>query len=281
MIGTARLRPIDGTFAAEALDIDIARPLDAETLAWIERAFASHPVLVFPEQDLGPGELAAFGRCFGKPKRHALVDYRHAEYPDVSWLTNVDKDGNIDWFGVKRATDWHTDSPYEDEPPRLAILHAKEVPSAKGGTMFADMRAAYDALSGDMQHRLAGMVGLHGRHDGPAGLRLYEGDPDQHVERAYTEKARPAVVTHPVSGRRILFVNPLHTHGFQGMARDEAFALIEELAQHSTREQFVYYHQWRVGDVLMWDELATMHRGAGDYRPDERRIMLRTIVYSS
>jgi len=281
MIGTARLRPIDGTFAAEALDIDIARPLDAETLAWIERAFASHPVLVFPEQDLGPGELAAFGRCFGKPKRHALVDYRHAEYPDVSWLTNVDKDGNIDWFGVKRATDWHTDSPYEDEPPRLAILHAKEVPSAKGGTMFADMRAAYDALSADMQHRLAGMVGLHGRHDGPAGLRLYEGDPDQQVERAYTEKARPAVVTHPVSGRRILFVNPLHTHGFQGMARDEAFALIEELAQHSTREQFVYYHQWRVGDVLMWDELATMHRGAGDYRPDERRIMLRTIVYSS
>jgi len=281
MIGTARLRPIDGTFAAEALDIDIARPLDAETLAWIERAFASHPVLVFPEQDLGPGELAAFGRCFGKPKRHALVDYRHAEYPDVSWLTNVDKDGNIDWFGVKRATDWHTDSPYEDEPPRLAILHAKEVPSAKGGTMFADMRAAYDALSGDMKNRLAGMVGLHGRHDGPAGLRLYEGDPDQHVERAYTEKARPAVVTHPVSGRRILFVNPLHTHGFQGMARDEAFALIEELARHSTRDQFVYYHQWRVGDVLMWDELATMHRGAGDYRPDERRIMLRTIVYSS
>ena len=65
------------------------------------------------------------------------------------------------------------------------------------------------------------------------------------------------------------------------MARDEAFALIEELAQHSTRDQFVYYHQWRVGDVLMWDELATMHRGAGDYRPDERRIMLRTIVYSS
>ena len=281
MIGTARLRSIDGTFAAEALDIDISRPLDAETLAWIERAFASHPVLVFPEQDLGPGELAAFGRCFGKPKRHALVDYRHTEYPDVSWLTNVDKDGNIDWFGVKRATDWHTDSPYEDEPPRLAILHAKEVPSAKGGTMFADMRAAYDALSGDMKNRLAGMVGLHGRHDGPAGLRLYEGDPDQHVERAYTEKARPAVVTHPVTGRRILFVNPLHTHGFQGMARDEAFALIEELAQHSTREQFVYYHQWRVGDVLMWDELATMHRGAGDYRPDERRIMLRTIVYSS
>jgi len=281
MTRTPTLRQINGTFAAEALGIDLARPLDTETLAWIEQAFAAHPVLVFPEQDLGPGELAAFGRCFGKPKLHSLVDYRHAEYPEVSWLTNVDKAGNIDWFGVKRATDWHTDSQYEDEPPRLAILHAKEVPSSKGGTIFADMRAAYDALTDEMKRRLAGMVGLHGRHDGPAGVRLYEGDPEQRIDRAYPEKARPAVVTHPVSGRRILFVNPLHTHGFQAMPRDEAWTLIDQLADHSTQDRFTYYHQWRVGDVLMWDEMATMHRGAGDYRPDERRVLLRTIVYPS
>ena len=95
----------------------------------------------------------------------------------------------------------------------------------------------------------------------------------------YTEKARPAVVHHPVTGRPILFVNPLHTHGFQGMAKEEACKLIEELAEHSTQDRFVYYHAWRVGDLLMWDERATMHRGAGDYRPDERRVMLRTIVY--
>src|SRR5262249_56954855 len=197
MIGTVTLRPIEGTFAAEALGIELARPLDAETLAWVERAFASHPVLIFRDQDLGARELAAFGRRFGTPKCHSLVDYRHAEYPDVSWLTNVDKEGNIDWFGVKRATDWHTDSPYEDVLPRLAILHAKEVPSSKGGTMFADMRAAYDALSAEMKERLAGMVGLHGRHDGPAGVRLYAGDPDQRIDRAYPEKARPARVPPP------------------------------------------------------------------------------------
>ena len=82
-----------------------------------------------------------------------------------------------------------------------------------------------------------------------------------------------------VTGRPILFVNPLHTHGFEGMTKDEAWRLIEELAEHSTQDHFVYYHSWRVGDVLMWDEQATMHRGAGDYRPNERRIMLRTIVY--
>jgi alpha-ketoglutarate-dependent taurine dioxygenase len=145
--------------------------------------------------------------------------------------------------------------------------------------MFADMRAAYDALDDAMKARLAGMVGLHGRHDGPAGMRLYEGDPEQKLDRKYTEKARPAVINHPVTGRPILFVNPLHTHGFEGMAKDDAWPLIEELGAHSTQDRFVYYHSWRVGDLLMWDERATMHRGAGDYKPDERRIMLRTIVY--
>jgi taurine dioxygenase len=273
------LRPLGLTLGTEALGINLSDPLDDQDFAWIEAAFAEHPVLVFREQNLGPGEVGAFGRRFGKPKIHSLVDYRHVEFPEVSWLTNVDKNGDIDWFGVKRATDWHTDSPYEDVPPRLAILHAKEVPNDKGGTMFADMRAAYDALPQAMKTRLAGMTGLHGRHDGPAGVRLYEGDPQQNLDRKYTEKARPAVVEHPVTGRPILFVNPLHTHGFAGMGKDEAWELIEELAAHSTREQFVYYHSWRVGDVLMWDECATMHRGAGDYRPDERRIMLRTIVY--
>jgi alpha-ketoglutarate-dependent taurine dioxygenase len=82
-----------------------------------------------------------------------------------------------------------------------------------------------------------------------------------------------------VTGRPILFVNPMHTHGFEGMDRDEAWQLIEELAAYATQERFTYYHSWQIGDLLMWDERATMHRGAGDYHPEERRIMLRTIVY--
>ena len=279
MTGSPQLRPLGEAFGTEALGIDLSQPLDDATFAWIERAFAENPVLVFRNQQLGPAEIASFGRRFGAPRQHALIKCRHREYPEVSWLTNVEADGKVDWYGVKRATDWHTDSTYEAEPPLLAMLYAMEVPSAKGGTMFADMRAAYDALDDAMKERLASLVGLHGRHDGPAGVRLYEGDPQQTLDRKYTEKARPAIVQHSVTGRSILFVNPLHTHGFEGMAKDAAWALIEQLADHATQERFVYYHTWRVGDVLMWDEQATMHRGAGDYRPDERRVMLRTIVY--
>jgi taurine dioxygenase len=275
---TPELRPLGEALGTEALGVDLSRPLDAATAAWVKDAFAAHPVLVFREQDLGAGELSAFGRLFGTPRKHALMKYRHAEHPDVSWLTNVEADGKVDWYGVKRATDWHTDSTYEEVLPLLAILHAKEVPSDKGGTLFADMRAAYTALPDDRKQQLAGMTALHGRSSGPAGERLY-GDFKGVTEKKYTELPWPAVTHHPVTGVPILFINPMHVHGFEGMTREEAWPLIEELAEFSTQERFVYYHSWRPGDLLMWDERATMHRGAGDARPEERRIMLRTIVY--
>jgi len=278
MTTTPRLRPLGETLGTEALGIDLSRPLDEATTTWIANAFTEHPVLVFRDQNLGAAELAAFGRLFGTPRKHALVKYRHADHPDVSWLTNVDADGKVDWYGVRRATDWHTDSTYEDDLPLLAILHAKEVPSEKGGTMFTDMGAAFVALPAEKQAQLSGLTALHSRHTGPAGVRLY-GDDKGVTEKQYAEIAWPAVARHPVNGRPILFVNPMHTHGFAGMTRDQAWPLIEELTAHATQDRFIYYHQWRVGDLLMWDERATMHRSAGDYRPDERRVMLRTIVY--
>src|SRR6476661_3869867 len=194
------LRPLGEPLGTEVLGIDLSRPLDEPTFTWIKRAFAEHPVLVFRNQNLGAGELAAFGRRFGRPRMHALVKYRHAEYPEVSWLTNVEEDGKVDWYGVKRATDWHTDSTFEDTLPLLAILHAKEVPSDKGGTMFADMRAAYDALPEARKQLLSGLTGLHGRSSGPAGERLY-GDDKGLTDKKYDEVPWRAITRHPVTGR--------------------------------------------------------------------------------
>ena len=281
MTDAPQLRSLGKTLGTEAIGVDLSK-LDDATFAWIERAFAEHPVLVFRHQQLTAAELAAFGRRFGTPRLHSLVNYRYPGVPEVSWLRNVDDAGKIDWYGVKRATDWHTDSTYEEVLPLLAMLHALEVPSAKGGTMFADMCAAYEALPQAMKDRLATLTGLHGRTDGPAGARLYDPEEDMRMtDKQYTEKRRPAVVPHPVTGRPILFVNSMHVHGFDGMAKDAAWELIEELARHATQEQFVYYHSWQVGDLLIWDERRTMHRGAGDSKPEERRVMLRTIVYPS
>src|SRR5437773_6150192 len=191
MTGSPQLRPLGDALGMEALGIDLSQ-LDDASFGWIERAFAEHPVLVFRNQRLGAADIAAFGRRFGTPRKHALMKYRHSEYPEVSWLTNVEEDGKVDWYGVKRATDWHTDSTYEEEPPLLAMLYALEVPSTKGGTMFADMRAAYDALPEATKQRLATLTGLHGRSNGPAGERLY-GDDKGKTEKEYQELPRPAV----------------------------------------------------------------------------------------
>ena len=173
MAQSPQLRPLGEALGTEALNIDLSKPLDEPTSAWVVQAFAENPVLVFRDQDLGAPALADFGRRFGTPRMHALIKYRHADCPEVSWLTNVEADGKVDWYGVKRATDWHTDSTYEEQLPLLAILHAKEVPSEKGGTMFADMRAAYDTLPDSRKQQLAKLTALHGRSVGPAGEKLY------------------------------------------------------------------------------------------------------------
>ena len=273
------LRPLGKALGTEVVGVDVSRKLEPATLEWIEGAFAEHPVLVFRNQRLGADELAAFGAQFGRPQPHILEQYRHEDRTDVSYITNVDKKGGIDRFGVIRASTWHTDETYEDKLPRLAILHAIEVPSAGGGTMFADMRAAYDALSPAMRQRLDGLVGLHGRTDGPDAAKLYGDAYVRASNEARPERRHPAVRKHPVTGRSVLFVNPTHTHGFEGLTADEGVRLVEGQRDHATQERFVYYHAWRVGDVLMWDEIATMHRGAADARPEERRVMLRTIVH--
>jgi alpha-ketoglutarate-dependent taurine dioxygenase len=235
MTAQPELRPLGQALGMEALGIDLAH-LDDDKFTWIRHAFAEHPVLVFREQSLAAGELAGFGARFGKPRPHSLINYRYPGQLDVSYLRNVDDGGKIDWFGVKRATAWHTDSTYETDLPLLAILHALEVPSQRGGTVFADMRAAYDALAPEMKERLAGLTGLRGHTSGPAGGELYRNnEAAKTADKEYEEKPWPAITKHPVTGRPILFVNPMHVHGFVGMEKDAAWGLIEELARHSTR----------------------------------------------
>src|SRR5258708_11861808 len=145
------------------------------------------------------------------------------------------------------------------------MLHALEVRATKGGTMFANMCAAYEALPDATKERLASLVGLHGRTDGPAGTKLYTLEENERMtDKKYQEQPRPAVIPHPVTGRPILFVNPMHVHGFVGMERTEAWELIEELAAHATHDRFVYYHSWRVRSPLSLHEIPTIARGASD-----------------
>ena len=270
------IRPLADALGGEISYIDLSRPLDDATFARIEDALDRHLVLVFRDQQLDAPALAAFGRRFGTPRPHALQAYRHPDHDDISYIRNVDDDGNFDPFGKIRATTWHADATYEAELPRLAILHALEIPSSGGGTYFANMCAAYDALPTAKQQRLASLVALHGYATGPAG-GYYKGKLDHSQD--FPEQRRPGVMPHPRTGRPILYVNPMHVHGFEGLEQMEALELVEEMAAHSVQDRFVYHHEWRVGDVLIWDEYATLHRGAGNAPDGERRVLIRTIVY--
>jgi taurine dioxygenase len=277
---TVSARPIGETFGTEISGVDLANLSDADFAA-IDEVLRDRPVLVFRDQKLDAHALAAFGARFGHLRPHILENYRHPDDARVSFITNVAKDGSVDRFGVTRASSWHADETYDppEKLPRLAILHAVEVPREKGGTIFADMYTAYDTLPAATKEKLAGLTGRHGYTDGPDARKIYTEAHIRQRNEGRPECFHPAIKAHPVTGRSVLFVNPTHCHGFVGMDDDEAEALILELRDHSVRPNNTYYHSWRVGDVVIWDEIATMHRGAADAAPEERRIMLRTIVH--
>jgi alpha-ketoglutarate-dependent 2,4-dichlorophenoxyacetate dioxygenase len=258
MIQAPHLRPLGAALGTEVLGVDLAKPLEPDTFALIDTAFAEHPVLVFRDQDLGAPELAAFGRRFGVPRPHALTKYRHADCPEVSWLTNVEETGQIDWYGVKRATDWHTDSTFENTLPRLAMLHAKEVPSEKGGTMFADMRAAYDALDEETKALVEDLVCEHSQLYSRQLLGFTDFTEE---ERERLKPVRQRLVrTHPVTGRKSLYLSS-HAGSIVGWPVPEARGFLRDLIEHATTREFVYSHKWAVGDLVMWDNRQMMHRG--------------------
>jgi taurine dioxygenase len=280
MSGTLSLKKLGPHIGAEVAGLDVARPLDEATVAWVADALAEHALLVLRDQKLDAAQLGAFGRRFGVPRPHLLEGWQHPDFPEVSLVSNVTPEGRIDPFGVKRATTWHSDETYKQTIPRLAMLHGMEVPADGGGTLFADMRAAFDALPASERERLGRLTGLHKFTAGPANARaVYASQLTPEKLAALKDWEHPAVVRHPGNGRAILFVNPSHTHGFVGLARDEGTRLIEELARHATQPEFVYHHHWRAGDLVIWDEVSTMHKGAGDSPPDQRRVLMRTIVH--
>lgn len=272
-------RKINNVFGAEIDGINLANITDSDA-KWISRKLAEHALLVFHDQQLNAGQIATIGKKLGIPKPHILLKYRVPAHPEVSMLTNVDANGKTDPFGVTRAAVWHTDMTYSQELPIMAMLHSLQVPSTKGGTMFCDMRAAYDALPSQKKELLEKLTAVHGAATGPLGHRRGKtGNDPTHDPKQQKEARHPAIRVHPVSGRRVLFVNPMHTAGFDGMPEAEAVRLIEELAAHSVKDEFVHYHQWRKGDVVMWDETSTMHKNAGDYNAAEPRVFMRTIVF--
>jgi taurine dioxygenase len=277
------IRKLAEPLGAEITGIDVGQPMNDATFKRIEDAFHEHCVVVFRNQRLTPEGHTAFSRRFGDLLVHVMRQYNDPQRPEVLVLSNIFENGKP--IGMQDAGQyWHTDLSYTAEPSRCSLLYAVEIPIengvALGDTLFVNTAAAYDALPGDMKARLAGLKATHSytaRYE-----RMKQGgkrvDLEEDQKKAVPEVVHPVVRTHPVTGRKCLYVNEGFTVGIVGMPKDESDALLGELYRHVTNERFMYRHRWQVGDLLMWDNCSTQHNAISNYGPHQRRHMRRTTV---
>ncbi len=281
------VEPFDGPIGAEITSVDLARDLDRVSFAALEEAWNAHSVLVFRGQTLTPEQLVRFSRRFGPLEIHVLDQYLHPVHPEILVVSNVIENGRQ--IGVADAGRyWHSDLSYMLEPSRGSILYALEIPTKDGqpigDTLWASAAAAYEALDEPTRRRLDGLEAAFSLghrfeklvKDGDKNAAMTESQKKQ-----VPEVVHPVVRTHPVTGRKSIFVNEGHTARIVGLPKDESRALLQQLWAHVTRPEFTYRHRWQPGDVVMWDNIPTQHIAICDYALPQRRLLHRTTLTGS
>jgi len=277
---TFQLNRFDAVLGAEITGLDLSRDIDPACFAAIEAAFDRHSVIVIRDQSLTPPRQLAFAERLGGLEINAFNTFALADYPGVLRLSNIQRDGH-DIGYADAGSHWHTDMSYTATPPRCTMLHALEVPhrdgKAIGDTLFASAAAAYDALPADTRERIDGLRAVHRFAAKERGFSKPVALSQAQIDR-YPDVVHPIVRTHPKTGRKGLYVSLGECIAIVGMPDDAALALISELALHIRDDAFQYRHNWRVGDLLMWDNCAVQHRAIKDYERSEHRLMHRVTV---
>ncbi len=278
-----RVARTHGPLGAEIEGVEVARPLEAETLAAIGKAWLEHLVLVFRGQSLDDAGLVAFSRRFGRlekaPVAEKAVGVVHVpRLPEVTVVSNVVEGGlPLGSLGDGELS-WHSDMTYLATPPPASILYGIEVPPDGADTWFNNMYLAYEKLPAALKERIKGLRSNHTSSYTSAGtLRQgYENVTD--VTRA-PGTMHPLVIEHPGTHRKALYLGR-RQHGYiEGLSLAESEALLDELWAHATRDEFAFAHKWRQGDVVMWDNRCVMHRRDA-FDPSVRRILHRTQLLS-
>jgi len=264
--------PIAGALGAEITGVDLATDLADETLAEIRRAWLEHLVVFFAGQDLGPKEFLAFARRIGDPVEYPFVKGMEG-FPEIIAVTKLPHE-TVNFGGI-----WHSDTVYLERPPMATLLIAREVPPYGGDTEFANMYAAYDALSPGMQRLLGGLRAINSsaladvsktRED-----RMRDSGNDRDEE--YVSE-HPVVRTHPETGRQALYVNVAHTARFADMSEDESRPLLRYLFDHAVRAEFTCRFRWQPGSLAMWDNRCAMHNPINDYQGHTRTMHRITLA---
>jgi taurine dioxygenase len=260
---------------AEVRGIDLGQPIPETDKAGLNRAFVEHSVLVIRDQHLTPQQVLAAVGLFGTVFPQHNTRFALPDCPQIHYLSNQDRFS--DGRRYIPGEGWHTDHSNDTRPPKATVLHAVELPDEGGDTQFANMAAAYSALPKAMQERLGGLLAIHVYQSSHSARRLMPLS-DTNKERIPNAVLHPVVRTHPENGRKAIYINPIRIEGILGLDHKEALPLLAELLAHATAERFQYRHQWKPGDLVMWDNRCLLHKANGDYDMDQTRYLYRVML---
>jgi taurine dioxygenase len=273
LVEDCTIAPLSAHTGAEVIGVDLTRPVDAALRARLNRAFVEHSVLVIRDQNLSPQQVLDAVQLFGEVFPQHNTKFALPECPQIHYVSN--QDFYPDGKRYIPGEGYHTDHSNAVEPPKATVLHAVKLPDRGGDTQYVNMHRAYEGLPDAMKRRIDGMRAMH----------VYQSRFSERKLMALPDTARvpdgvwhPLVRTHPESGRRSIYLNPIRTEAIEGMQEADALALLDDLLAHATQPQFEYRHQWRQGDMVMWDNRCLLHKANGDYDMGQVRYLYRIML---
>ncbi|MGH8383386.1 TauD/TfdA dioxygenase family protein [Pseudomonas sp.] len=273
------VRPFSGAVGAEIIELDLSRAVNAEDFARVHRAHLDHHVLVFRDQHITPEQQIAFSRRFGELQIHVLKQFLLAGHPQILIVSNIVENGQNIGLG-DAGKFWHSDLSYKALPSLGSMLHAQELPSEGGDTLFADMHKAWDGLPEALRNAVQGRSAAHS-YTARYSESKFEGNwrPTLTAEQLaqVQEVIHPVVRTHPENGRQALFVSEGFTTRIVGLPEDESRQILAELYAYSVLEQNIYRHQWQPRDLVFWDNRSLIHLAAGCPAHLRRKLYRTTI----
>jgi taurine dioxygenase len=281
------IRSDAGSFAQEVVGLDV-RTLSNEDFGQIENAFNESGVVYIRGQTLDPEDLISFSKRFGAIESHPRQEYALEGHPQIHVLSNI-KDGERSIGSAYAGDEWHTDLCFMNSPSRMSILYSIEIPfdddgKVLGDTLFTSAANAYDDLDSEMKDFISDKRGFmqYNRRQEIKRLERMKDHPrpplSDEVKALTPDITQPMVRTHPITGRKSIYVNQVYTFGIEGMEENESAPILKKLCDHVTRQDRIYRHKWQVGDILMWDNALTQHKALADYRMPQRRKLIRTSV---
>ena len=274
-----------GALGATVRGLDLSLPLSPSRRDEIIDALGIHGVLDFPRQDLTARQLRDFSAHFGQLEVNVANAYQEDGLPEVMTLSNIRKDGKP--IGLADAgQDWHTDMSYSRMIAFANILYGIQIPTRDGkplgATEFCSMHAAYEALPQALKERLEGMTVTHDFNKFWEMMRRERGSTRPPLSEAQRQAkppvSHPVFLTHPITGRKVLYANPGYSMRIDQLSPQESDEVLAQLFEHQLQPRFRYRFEWQPRSVLMWDNMGTIHNAVADYRPDEPRLIKRCQV---